>query len=107
MEQNAAALDLYAQGWARGDINTFFPVLADTYTFQLNEEDPVAVSGIFQFFEKFRSDVAAVGGPAYDADTFMKFTTSIRRRIGSTLVEAAKFEVPGVCRGCYMVAASG
>ena len=28
-------------------------------------------------------------------------------QVGATLVEAAKFEVPGFATGCYMVAACG
>ena len=82
MDPNIAALDLYAKGWARGDMNTIYPVLDKSYTFAMSGmEEPVKLENLKQFFSQFRSDVATGGGPATDSDTFMRFTNIIRRQV--------------------------
>eukprot|EP00091_Calanus_sinicus_P003470 TRINITY_DN13638_c0_g2_i2.p1 TRINITY_DN13638_c0_g2~~TRINITY_DN13638_c0_g2_i2.p1 ORF type:complete len:132 (-),score=58.80 TRINITY_DN13638_c0_g2_i2:90-458(-) len=107
-EPNTAALDQYARGWGRGDTSIIYPSLDTSFTFIMTGmEEPVKLDKFQQFFVQFRKDVEAGGGPGVESDVFMKFTNVIRRQVGATLVEAAKFEVPGFATGCYLAAACG
>ena len=81
-DPNTEALDKYAKGWSRGDINIIYPVLENSYTFNMpGMEAPVKLQDFKQFFVQFRTDIAAGGGPALDSDVFMKFKTVIRRQV--------------------------
>ena len=81
-DPNTQALDLYAKGWSRGDVNMIYPILENTYTLDMKGmEKPVNLQDMKQFFLQFRTDVAAAGGPGLDSDVFMKFKNVIRRPV--------------------------
>ena len=51
---NTEALDRYAKGWSRGDINIIYPILENSYTFNMpGMEEPVKLQDFKHFFVQF------------------------------------------------------
>merc|ERR1712200_104422 len=91
--ENNKALDIYADGWAKGDSDIIYEVLNDTYKFSgLPNMDPVEKEKFKAFWVDFRSNIESGGGPPTTSTEFMNFKNVIRRKVGDGIVESGQWE---------------
>ena len=80
--ENNEALDIYSDGWAKGDSEIICEIVDDTYTFSgLPNMDPIDKANFKSFWVEFRSNVEKAGGPELISNDFMIFKNVIQRKV--------------------------
>ena len=81
-DQNGGALDIWAEGWARGDSAIIYRVLDDSFTFSgLHNLVPVDKRSFKMYWVGLRTSVEETGGPAAVRGTFASLKNKIRRKV--------------------------
>ena len=85
--ENNKALDIYSNGWAKGDSEIICEIVDDSYTFSgLPNMDPIDKANFKPFWVEFRSNVEKAGGPESISNEFMIFKNVIRRKVLSNMI---------------------
>eukprot|EP00092_Neocalanus_flemingeri_P008363 GFUD01009019.1.p1 GENE.GFUD01009019.1~~GFUD01009019.1.p1 ORF type:complete len:261 (-),score=82.23 GFUD01009019.1:92-874(-) len=107
--QNQYTLNLWRERWSRGATADIVKLQDKDFTFTWMAgsamEKVVPSSEFFDFFENFKAQAAAAGGPPVGSTDFMTFRNIILTQIGDTTVEIAGWQVPGFADSTYIVGA--
>jgi len=107
-DQNGAALDIWGEGWSRGDSAIIYRVLDDSFTFSgLPNKEAIDKRNFKMYWVGLRATVEETGGPKSVSGHFAILKNTIRRKVDNSVVESGHWEIAGFGAGMYMVAATG
>ena len=96
---NKDTLDQWRYQWSRGATAEIVKLQSKSFTFTFmagtDKEKVVPHTEFFDFFESFKDQAEAAGGPPNGSTEFMTFRNIILTQIGDTTVEIAGWQVPG------------
>ena len=106
---NKDTLDQWRYHWSRGATAEIVKLQNESFTFTFmagtDNEKVVPHTEFFDFFESFKDQAEAAGGPPNGSTEFMTFRNIILTQMGDTTVEIAGWQVPGFADSTYVVGA--
>ena len=81
-DQNGAALDIWGEGWSRGDSAIIYRVLDDSFTFSgLPNKEAIDKRNFKMYWVGLRATVEETGGPKSVSGHFAILKNTIRRKV--------------------------